>query len=199
MANIKNIIPFLLYFEAGLSKHYINLPFDEMFEKAKLTGWANDPDDSGGATMCGVTTATWKSVGYDKDGDGDIDMYDLKLITFDDWYSRVLKPHFWDRWKADQINCQAIANTLVDWVWASGANGIKIPQRILGVKIDGIVGPKTIAAINAADAKALFNQIQSARNNFIEDCIRKKPKNKKFRNGWLRRLNAITLDGFDYN
>ena len=34
------------------------------------------------------------------------------------------------------------ANTLVDWLWCSGAWGIKIPQKILGLKVDGIVGEK---------------------------------------------------------
>ncbi|MEG0890119.1 MAG: putative peptidoglycan-binding domain-containing protein, partial [Bacteroides sp.] len=102
-----------------------------------------------------------------------------------------LKPHYWDRWKADQIKSQSIANILVDWVWASGIHGIKIPQQILGVSVDGNVGPKTIAALNARDPKALFAQIKQARINFIEDICRKRPANKKFRKGWLNRLNAI--------
>ena len=77
----------------------------------------------------GVTIGTWKSCGYDKDGDGDIDVDDLHLLTREDVVKRVLKPHYWDRWKADDIKSQSVANILVDWVWASGAHGIKIPQR----------------------------------------------------------------------
>ena len=37
-------------------------------------GFVNDPDDLGGATNMGVTISTWKQVGYDKGGDGDIDV-----------------------------------------------------------------------------------------------------------------------------
>ncbi|MCM1222880.1 MAG: hypothetical protein NC548_51320, partial [Lachnospiraceae bacterium] len=94
---------------------------------------------------------------------------------------------------------QPLANILVDWVWASGTNGIKIPQRILGVTADGIVGPKTLAALNAADPKKLFQQIHNARVNFIEDIIRRNPSQKKFRKGWLRRIDAITFDGLLFN
>lgn len=144
MANVDILLPFILKYEGG---------------------FVNDPADSGGATNKGVTIATWRSVGYDKDGDGDIDVQDLKLISNKDVRDRVLKPHYWDRWKANQIQSQKIANILVDWVWASGANGIKIPQRLLGVAVDGIVGAKTLAAVNAADPDVLIESIKPAKRS----------------------------------
>ena len=117
MADVKNLAPFILKWEGG---------------------FVNDPDDLGGATNMGVTIGTWKSCGYDKDGDGDIDVDDLHLLTREDVVNRVLKPHYWDRWKADLVKSQSVANILVDWVWASGAHGIKIPQKLLGVTVDGV-------------------------------------------------------------
>ena len=132
MADVRKLAPFILKWEGG---------------------FVNDPDDLGGATNMGVTIGTWKSCGYDKDGDGDIDVDDLHLLTREDVVNRVLKPHYWDRWKADLIQDQSVANILVDWVWASGAHGIKIPQRLLGVTADGIVGPKTIAAVNSRNPR----------------------------------------------
>lgn len=62
-----------------------------------------------------VTIATWRQVGYDKDGDGDIDVDDLKKISDNDVVGRVMRPHYWNRWKADRIASQSVANIAVDW------------------------------------------------------------------------------------
>jgi lysozyme family protein len=155
----------------------------------------NDPDDSGGATNMGVTLATWRAVGYDKDGDGDIDVDDLKLITADDAVNRVMKPHFWDKWQGDNIKNQSIANICVDWAWGSGTRtSIKAVQRILGVTADGICGQKTLSALNSANQRLLFYRIKASRIAFFDDIVRRKPSQKKFIKGWKNRVNSITFE-----
>lgn len=154
-------------------------------------GFVNDPVDKGGSTNMGVTIGTWRSVGYDKDGDGDIDVDDLHLLTREDVIERVLRPHYWNRWRADEIHNQSVANILVDWVWASGAHGIRRPQRILGVTADGIVGPKTIAAVNSMDAMELHFRIKNDRIRFIDEICKANPLQERFRRGWLNRINEL--------
>lgn len=170
MADIYKLAPFILKWEGG---------------------FVNDPVDKGGATNMGVTIGTWRSVGYDKDGDGDIDVDDLLRLTKEDVIERVLRPHYWNRWRADEINNQSVANILVDWVWASGAHGIRRPQCILGVTADGIVGPKTIAAVNSMDPMELHFRIKNDRIRFIDEICKANPSQERFRRGWLNRIDEL--------
>ena len=168
MADYRKLKPFILKWEGG---------------------YVNDKDDLGGATNKGVTLATFRSVyGQDKTAT------DLRNMTDQQW-EVIFKKHFWDKWRADEITDQSVANILVDWLWASGAYGIKIPQRVLGVSVDGIVGAKTIAAVNAKDGKSFFKEIRQERIDFIDRICTSRPQNKKFRKGWLNRINSLKYGG----
>jgi lysozyme family protein len=175
-------------------------------------GYVNDPLDRGGATNMGVTLNTWKHYGYDKNNDGKIDAEDIKLLTQSDF--KYVLHRYWDKWKADEILNQSVANILVDWYWASGKWGIIIPQRdILKVVADGIVGSKTITAVNSMNQRELFDKIFKARVKFIQDIVnnsivkyekeieRKATEKellehtqKKYLKGWLNRLNDFKYE-----
>ena len=192
MANIEHFIPFLIKWEAGISKKS-NEPNESLFQRARKTGWADDPDDLGGQTMVGVTMATYEEYcrrkGYPKPTTGR-----LMDLSYNDWKS-ILKMLYWDRWNADEIRSQSIAEIVCDFVWASGVHGIKVPQDLVGVIPDGIVGPKTLAAVNSRNPRELFDQIKIARFDFIEDICRKRPANNKFKRGWMNRINDIKFEG----
>ena len=178
MAKIDTLLPFILSWEGGFT---------------------NNPNDRGGATCKGVTLATWRSVGYDKNGDKMIDVKDLKLITDEDVRDKVLRPMCWNRWKADQINDQSIANLVVDWVWHSGRFGIIYPQQILGVNADGIVGPKTIAAINShPKPSVLFSKLWARRKQQFNAIAKADPSQRQFLKGWCNRLEGIAYGSLTY-
>ena len=163
MADYKKLIPTVLKYEGGYAGNI----------------------DGKICTMKGVTLDTYrKYFGRQKT------CKELKGISNAEW-EYIFKEGFWDRWRADEINNQSIANLLVDWCWASGIYGIKYPQRILGVKDDGIVGDKTIAAVNNyPNQKELFDKLWNRRKKHFED-IAKTHNRAKFLNGWLRRLSAF--------
>ena len=169
MADYRKLKPFILRWEGG---------------------YINDQADLGKQTNKGVTLSTYRSVfGKNKT------VSDLKKITDEQW-EFIFKKFYWDKWKADDIKDQNVANILVDWLWCSGSYGIKIPQRVLGVSVDGIVGSKTIASINARDGRELFDTIKQERKDFIDRICQTRPQNRKFKNGWMNRINSLAYETY---
>ena len=165
MANYQELVPFILKWEGG-------------FSIVK--------NDRGGATCKGVTLATFRSVyGQEKN------VNDLKYMTDAQWM-HIFKKLFWDKCKADDIQDQSVANILVDWAWNSGAvNPIKALQRCVGVTADGIVGQRTLAAVNSKSPLSLFGALKQKRIEFYNNIVAKDPTQKKFLKGWLNRTNHI--------
>lgn len=165
MAEAKKLVPFILHREGGFS---------------------NDPRDSGGATNKGVTLKTFRQFfGHEKT------VKDLRKITDEQWL-HIFRTGYWERWRADEIGDQSVAEMLVDWVWCSGVHGIKNPQRVLGVTADGIVGPLTIGAVNRHPSqKQLFELLKRSRLDFIDRICRSDPRKECFRRGWTNRIDAL--------
>lgn len=65
--------------------------------------------------------------------------------------------------------------------------------------MDGIVGVKTIAALNDRNARELFAEIKRARVSFIEGIIKRDPSQIIFKRGWLTRLNNINYGSLILN
>lgn len=150
--------------------------------KALEGGFSNDPDDNGGATKCGITIARFREeFGQDKTVD------DLRAMTEDQW-ERITKGGYWDKVGGDEIKNQSIAEIIADWTFNSGLSVIRKVQGIVGAKADGIVGPKTMALINAKDPRWLHYSIKSARANFYADIVHNKASQVKFYEGWMNRL-----------
>ena len=192
MAKVEHIIPFIVKWEAGVIMRK-GESFELLFDRAKKRGVSNDPADLGGLTVVGVTFVTYKQYCRRK-GYPVPTTHRFLALNYAQWLD-ILKTMYWDRWKADDISCQSVANILVDWVWASGIYGIKIPQRILGVKVDGIVGNKTLSAVNEyPDQRELFRKIKKERIEFIDRICNSRTENRKFKTGWLNRLNDLKFE-----
>ena len=151
-------------------------------------GFVDDPLDRGGATNKGITIGTFRNF-YGKEAT----VEQLKNITDEQWL-HIFKCGFWDKWKADDINNQSIADIVVDWAWGSGAaTSIKQVQKILGVAVDGIVGDDTLTAINIAGQRSLFVKIHNRRIEFVENIVKRDPSQARFLKGWKNRINSLTF------
>lgn len=171
MADINKLIPFLLKWEGGYSNH-----------KA----------DRGGATMKGITIATYRAYCKAK-GLPEPTIKRLKGVSMEEWKD-ILRTLYWDKFRADDINSQSVANICVDWAWMSGKTAIKNVQRILGVKADGVVGPITLAAINSRSPLPLFGMIKERRKEFYAELVESTPSQQVFFNGWMNRLSDLNFD-----
>ena len=171
MADINKLIPFLKKWEGG---------------------FVNDPSDLGGATNMGVTLATY-AIYCRKKGKPEPTVADLKQLKLSE-LTDILKSMYWDVFHGDDITSQSVANICVDWFWMSGYTAIKKVQRLVGTKADGIVGPKTIAAINSRSPLPLFGLIKEARQAYYDEICQARAANKKFYRGWMNRLNDMKYE-----
>jgi lysozyme family protein len=154
-------------------------------------GYVNHPLDKGGPTKYGVILSIWQEYGHDKDGDGDIDAEDIKRLSEADAHY-IAKKIFWDYFLADAIVNQSLAEFIVDWGYHSGRRTIaRIVQRLLKVEVDGVVGLKTLAAINGADAEKFFNVLMAERKVFLNNIIKREPNQVVFYDGWMNRVNSF--------
>ena len=169
MANYKELIPFVLHWEGG---------------------FVNDKTDRGGATMKGVTLKTYTAYRVRK-GMCEPTIDDLKNISDSEW-GDIFKKQYWDRCKADRIQSQSVANMIVDWAYNSGiGNVIPCVQRVLGLKDDGLVGDKTLSAINSGSAYELFGLIKAARVTYYKRIVDNHPEQGKYYAGWINRTNSL--------
>jgi len=105
-------------------------------------GWADHPDDPGGATMKGITLATFR--GYYKNNRLTKD--DLRNIT-DAQLREIYRKRYWDAVKGDDLPL-GVDYAVFDFAVNSGpSRAAKFLQKIVGVTQDGQIGPQTLAAV----------------------------------------------------
>lgn len=164
-SNFEYIKPFILKWEGGFSNH---------------------PNDPGGATNKGITLSVYRSY-Y---GQGKT-VEDLKNISDEEW-DNIFKAGYYNPMKANSINNKSIALLCVDMCWGSGTRtAIKKIQKCLGTTADGIVGPKTLAKLNADDSAEVFNKLWKMRRDWFYAIVANRPSSYVFLRGWLNRLNDI--------
>ncbi|MEM8974630.1 MAG: glycosyl hydrolase 108 family protein [Pseudomonadota bacterium] len=150
-------------------------------------GFVDHPDDPGGATNKGITIGTLKRLRIDVDGDGDSDIHDLKNLSDADVH-RVYKLFYWDAVQADLLPA-GVNYTVADFAVNSGpARAAKVLQSIVGTESDGVIGPKTIAAVaEYGRPTKLIREINDRRLAFLKRLRHW----KTFRKGWSRRVSDV--------
>lgn len=146
---------------------------------------------SGYHTNVGITYSVWCHF-YGKNKD-----QRFFAMSSEDWFN-VFKTLYWNSVRADEYKSINVAIFVTGIAWGSGTKqAITSLQRAVsncGVSIDkdGILGNKTIAAVNSIEPRIMFDALVAERRRFFNVIGRPGSKNNKFLKGWLRRLD-------DYN
>lgn len=173
--------------------------------EGKIQGILTHKNDLGGATNGGVTLVAWKGLAPLFVPEADPGRRGLAAMT-EEQFDRLAKGGFWNAVLAEQIESEGAAVALTDFAFHSGpVTAVRITQRALnkaGATLveDGVMGPRTLAALNAAEKPAEL--IIDARAAFLEAVISsnmakyKATGNPRYnqevnRRGWFNRLNDL--------
>lgn len=173
---------------------------DEIIEKEG--GYSNDPDDSGGETICGVTKDVAIEYGYT----ADLKSMPMRMIK------QIYKEQYWYALRLDNIEttCPSIVKELLD----TGINqGVDRASRYLQVslnalnreeadypdlKVDGIIGMVTISALKTFVVRrgdqgelVLLRALNCLQGAFYIELSQAREKDERFVFGWL--LNRVVI------
>jgi len=159
-------------------------------------GFVDDPADPGGATNKGITLGTFQGCAKRYLGI-EPTLENLKALT-DAQAAKIYKPLYWDKVYGDEVDLQDLADIVFDFQVNAGANASRLLQRVLNdlgatppLTVDGDIGPGTMAALKAADQKAVYRRYKQGRIDYYQNLVAERPALGKFLNGWLNRVNSF--------
>jgi hypothetical protein len=174
-------------------------------------GYANNPDDEGGPTYKGWARKFWDRlplwkiidwhlsqvppqppVSYKKGSPYLVWVGQLnaRLEADSELQTKILKAYeeiFWRANRLHLVNDQRVANWLYDHAVNGGGRGIGWMQTAAGVTADGDIGPKSIAAINAASPTALLERAADEAEVYRLKRANEKPSQIQYLPSWLKR------------
>jgi lysozyme family protein len=145
-------------------------------------GYSDLSADPGGATNLGITLKTlidWRG--------GPATKADVKALTVAD-VEPIYDKRYWRASACDKLSA-GVDLMVFDLAVNSGPQRARCYlQQASGTAVDGIVGPNTLAAVQATGARSVIEQMHQLRSDFY----RALPTYQTFGRGWNRRLEDVT-------
>jgi len=159
-------------------------------------GYVNDPIDSGGMTNLGVTKRVWEEfVGHP------VSEADMRALT-PEKVGSMYKLKYWNSSYCEVLP-KGLDYVVFDFAVNAGTGrSVKTLQQAIGCVADGVIGPKTMAAINDAEPKDLIAKFSDARADFYQGIVARKPDQARFIKGWLNRVEdarKLALEEHNHN
>ncbi len=144
-------------------------------------GYGNDPADPGGPTNFGITLADYRKY-INADGVA----ANVQAMTVEQ-AKAIYRARYWNAVHGDELP-PGVDYAIFDYGVNSGVSrAIKVLQRLVGVAVDGEIGPDTLAAARARDPKVLVGAIQDERLAFLKGLSTW----PTFGKGWSRRVAEV--------
>ena len=138
-------------------------------------GYVNHPNDPGGETNMGITKMNYPNL-------------NIKNLT----RNHAIEIYFRDYWSKMNlldINNEELILHLFDMgVNAGTKRAIMLVQRIVGAKVDGIIGNETVTKINCYSEDLVYLYKQE-RKKYYSSLARRKPQLQVFLKGWMNRID----------
>ena len=145
-------------------------------------GYVNHPKDPGGETNLGVTKRVYQEHGGTKD---------MKDLVVED-VAPIYKKGYWDRIKGDDLPGGLDLCVFDFGVNAGPARAAKFLQSMIGTKVDGGIGPNTLAKveeyIRENGEHEAVNKYQEMRQRYYTEL----KTFDTFGRGWTRRVDETT-------
>jgi hypothetical protein len=144
-------------------------------------GYSNHKSDPGGMTNLGCTKATWEEyVGHP------VSEADMRALT-PAMVAPLYKRKYWDKVSGDLLP-SGLDYAVFDAAINSGpGRAAKWLQELVGVRQDGSIGPKTLAAVQAFSPFEVISQYNDKRLQFLESL----PAYSTFGRGWSNRVSSV--------
>lgn len=176
-------------------------------------GLTDNASDEGGITNHGVSLVYARGVGLrmDLNHDGVVDGEDIKLVTVQEAVDLFVED-FYDKPGFDKLDIH-VATFCFDAAVNHGPFfATQFAQRA-AIRVgtlqqfdkgrpqdDGVLGPKSDAAINAATAQrgwsGILTILADERKEFMRDIARRDTSQQQFLAGWLSRVDQLCVDIF---
>ena len=147
-------------------------------------GFTDDENDRGGKTNWGITEEEAREFGYTGD---------MRNLTKDFAKNIYLKKYYLGN-KLDKVVNDKVALSICDWAVNSGRNGTKNAQIAINqltnanLNVDGIIGNKTLEALNAADPEKFLEVYHNLQKIYYKGKVEADRTQERFLTGWLNRI-----------
>jgi len=144
--------------------------------------------DRGGMTYAGIARKfhpAWT-------GWASIDSKDMDNPKLTQMVRNFYLDAFWLSIFGDEIDSQPVADTIFDFAVNAGSRtAVKLAQIVAGTTPDGVMGPKTVEAVNGIEPDKFIMAYAIAKVARYAGICKRDASQKKFLLGWINR----TLEG----